>query len=181
MSEDVGIIRVRSGWLTGVPQFQGEMPHKTADEILPKWAGYAQPDSARSTDISVVRILDGWGWPMASLWSGRELAAPFDPHSTIGKVLTVKNGYLLPDERNKTLGRLQRARIVPFAPIWPGLAVNTIFYAAVLWLLIGGLFLLRRHLRRRRGLCPACAYPMGEAPICTECGKTLPKRFGNLS
>ena len=61
-------------------------------------------------------------------------------------------------------------------PIWPGFAVNTLFYATVLWLLIPGPFALRRLIRRRRGLCLACAYPMGESPTCTECGKPLPGR-----
>ncbi len=68
------------------------------------------------------------------------------------------------------------ARILPLIPIWHGFAVNTIFYAALLWLLIPGPFALRRFLRLRRGLCPKCAYPMGESSVCTECGKPLPRR-----
>ena len=44
----------------------------------------------------------------------------------------------------------------------------------------GGAFagrrLLRRFWRLRRGLCPKCAYPMGESSVCTECGCGLPKR-----
>jgi hypothetical protein len=28
----------------------------------------------------------------------------------------------------------------------------------------------RRSLRVKRGLCPACAYPVGVSPVCTECG-----------
>jgi hypothetical protein len=65
---------------------------------------------------------------------------------------------------------------LPIRPSWPGFAVNTIFYAAILWLLICGPFVPRRFLRRRRGLCPACAYPMGKSVTCAECGKPLPKR-----
>ncbi len=64
---------------------------------------------------------------------------------------------------------------MPLGPIWPGFAINTIFYAAILWLLIPGPFTLRRFLRLRRGLCPKCAYPMGESTVCTECGHALPK------
>ncbi len=63
---------------------------------------------------------------------------------------------------------------LPLKPTWPGLALNTLFYAAILWLLIPGPFALRRFLRVRRGLCPKCAYPMGESSVCTECGKALP-------
>ncbi len=42
--------------------------------------------------------------------------------------------------------------------------------------LIWGPFSLRRFLRVRRGLCPTCAYPMGESAVCTECGRDVPKR-----
>ena len=66
--------------------------------------------------------------------------------------------------------------LLPLRPTWPGFAVNTAFYAAVLWLLIAGPFGRRRFLRVRRGLCPKCAYPMGEAAVCTECGGALAKR-----
>ncbi len=59
-------------------------------------------------------------------------------------------------------------------PIWPGCAINTVFYATVLWLLIPGPFALRRFIRRKRGQCPACGYPAGESAVCSECGKELP-------
>ncbi len=62
--------------------------------------------------------------------------------------------------------------ILPFGPVWPGFAVNTIFYAAILWLP----FVVRRWMRVRRGLCPKCAYPMGESAVCTECGRAIPHR-----
>ncbi len=69
------------------------------------------------------------------------------------------------------------ARIIPYRPIWPGFAINTIFYAATFWLLIPGPFALRRFRRVRRGLCPKCAYPVGDSSVCTECGKALPLRI----
>ena len=55
-------------------------------------------------------------------------------------------------------------------PIWPGFAVNTLFYAGVLWVVFAGPLALRRMIRRRRGQCPTCAYPIGQSPVCTECG-----------
>ena len=69
-----------------------------------------------------------------------------------------------------------RHRYLPFHPFWPAFIANTLFYATLLWLLTVGLFALRRFLRMKRGLCPKCAYPMGESPVCTECGRLLPKR-----
>ena len=43
-------------------------------------------------------------------------------------------------------------RWIPSHPIWPDFAINTIFYAAILWLLVCGPFALRRHIRHKRGL-----------------------------
>ncbi len=64
-------------------------------------------------------------------------------------------------------------RTLPIRAVPAGFAINTLFYAAILWLLIPGPFALRRFLRLRRGLCPKCAYPMGESGVCTECGGEL--------
>ena len=67
---------------------------------------------------------------------------------------------------------------IPPRPIWVGSALNTVFYAALVWLLFAGVSTLRRFLRVRRGLCPKCAYPMGESAVCTECGEALAKHAG---
>ncbi len=71
---------------------------------------------------------------------------------------------------------INRSSTPPLRPLWPGFALNTLFYATVLGLLIPGPFALRRFIRRRRGLCTKCAYPMGESDVCTECGTALPGR-----
>ncbi len=67
-------------------------------------------------------------------------------------------------------------KTLPVRPVWTGFAVNTIFYAALLWLPFAP-FTLRRLIRRRRGLCPACAYDLrhGEHEACPECGRALPR------
>ena len=56
-------------------------------------------------------------------------------------------------------------------PIWPGFAINTIFYAALLWLLVWGPFAMRRFIRRKRGLCVTCGYDLRHADhdACPEC------------
>jgi hypothetical protein len=38
---------------------------------------------------------------------------------------------------------------------------------------IYGVLHYRREVRRERGLCPACAYPVGTSEVCTECGKAV--------
>lgn len=67
----------------------------------------------------------------------------------------------------------------PLEPLWPGFAINTVFYAAMLWMLFAFPFALRRIIRRRRGQCVRCGYDLrGQATsddtimqiICPECG-----------
>ena len=66
-------------------------------------------------------------------------------------------------------------RVLPLIPIWPGFAINTLFYATILWLVIPGPFALRRLIRRKRGLCVACGYDLSHADhdACPECGVAL--------
>ena len=62
-------------------------------------------------------------------------------------------------------------RVIPFQPIWPGFAFNTIFYAAILWLPLAP-FQLRRYMRVKHGHCIKCGYDLGHADhrACPECG-----------
>jgi hypothetical protein len=71
--------------------------------------------------------------------------------------------------------------VLPTKAIWPGFAINTAFYAFVLWMLfaLGGTpFALRKWRRIRRGLCPKCGYDLrgggsSESTACPECGTTV--------
>ena len=107
------------------------------------------------------RLVTGWPWPamLGERWSWD--SAGWRYRSAIP--LPMHNRHYEPG-------------MLPLRPIWPGFAVNTLIYAAVLWLLIFSRFALRRFIRQRRGLCPACAYPRGESHVCSECGKPLPGR-----
>ncbi len=70
---------------------------------------------------------------------------------------------------------------LPIRPSWPGFAINTLLFATLLWLFSTGLLALRRLIRQSRGLCPKCAYPMGESVVCTECGNELPQHMRAVS
>ena len=72
------------------------------------------------------------------------------------------------------------AKTVPRCLLWPGFAINTLFYAAILWVMFAAPFALRRRLRIKRGLCSACAYPIGTSPVCTECGAAVTPRITAL-
>ena len=64
-------------------------------------------------------------------------------------------------------------RPLPMTPLYPGFLINTLFYAAIIWLLFFAPFAAQRMLRRRRGLCERCAYQIGTSPVCTECGSPV--------
>jgi hypothetical protein len=70
-----------------------------------------------------------------------------------------------------------------YAPIFPGFAINTVFYAAVLWVVFASPGKLRRRIRRRRGLCVRCGYDLrgsasSASTICPECGTAFPSPSG---
>ena len=119
------------------------------------------------------------GWPMPSLSGERwHFGHPIETAVLAGEPAGRTDDALFhatfPVIRMRASGSTERP--IPLLPIWPGFAANTLSYAVILWLLIPGPFVLRRYLRMRHGLCPGCAYPMGDAPVCTECGRPLPGR-----
>jgi hypothetical protein len=95
-------------------------------------------------------VADTQGWPMRSFSE----QVPRDRYPADVTVIELKNAKLA------------------FGPMWPGFAINTLFYAIILWLLIPGPFVLRRVIRLRRGRCPKCGYDLrGKHDAgCSECG-----------
>ena len=63
-------------------------------------------------------------------------------------------------------------RVLPVLPIWPGFAINTAFYAVLLWMLWLSPFVVRRVIRHKRGRCIKCGYDLrGDFSAgCSECG-----------
>jgi len=114
------------------------------------------------------RVEQIWvGWPMRSLYGA--LWSSFKDNNTgIAEPIHVYSESLAAPWRGNHAGVRY---VLPLTPLWPGFAVNTLFYAGVLWLLWATPFALRRIIRQRRGLCPACAYPIGTSRVCTECGQ----------
>src|SRR5262249_17329132 len=113
--------------------------------------------SQANEDGSAFKITrDSCGWPLRSLEGFR-----------------IWRNTLSPVRQYVSVVRVQGLSL-PLQPLWPGFAINTVFYAAVLWGLFAGPFALRRTIRRRRGQCAACGYPVGASKVCTECGAQLP-------
>jgi len=108
------------------------------------------------------------GWPEPALWgciAGVDRGSGVMVHmSSIGIGASLKTDY----------GLSRPTHCLPLRVLWPGFAINTIFYAAILWLLFAAPFQFRRYRRIKRGLCPSCAYPIGSSEVCTECGAAIP-------
>ena len=139
-------------------------PYRPIKEWLPMWARCRKihPDVSESYDGVLVE--NAAGWPFLAVRSSHRWRS------------CLRSGTFQTDQlsgvlRPSWLHRLHDDVALPYLPIWPGFAINSGLYAAPLWLLICGPFALRRVIRRRRGLCPKCAYPVGESAVCTECGK----------
>ena len=130
-------------------------------------------------------VEDARGWPFFALRCEFVIANPLatfhmyavDVHSGIPLERVYRDGPPVPLPGVLPLRPdYYGASALPLRPIWPGFAINTIFYAAILWLLTLGPFALRRHLRRKRGLCAKCGYDLrgnsggGGRGGCPECG-----------
>ena len=109
------------------------------------------------------------GWPLYCLkWYANygEIKGGFEfgEPSTYKQVINSWNG--------KSSNQMQTLTVVPYLPIWKGLIFNTLFYAALLWLLTLGPFDVRRMIRLKRGHCTKCGYDLRSdfEAGCPECG-----------
>lgn len=78
------------------------------------------------------------------------------------------------------LPRLRTADVTVATPRWQGYLHNALA-AATLFLALASLSWMpatfrwyRRRVRQRRGLCPACGYPLTGRALCPECGRPSP-------
>ncbi|NNM25355.1 MAG: hypothetical protein HKO59_05125 [Phycisphaerales bacterium] len=173
----------------------GTIPHAAGDAVaiergVPLWNRFRPPEWPEAPER--VQVFDGsWLVTVQSAASGGtrnmdpELRAVCDarfgfPFKTMKfefwgsitdgghyvHVLPAK-GVIQPFLRDP--GRLVPTRVLPL-----GFAVSTTFYALLLgvgYVAVSAYFrLVNRVIRRRQGLCPTCAYPIGAGARCSECG-----------
>jgi hypothetical protein len=115
-------------------------------------------------------LATGWPFHSCSCWGLLHQQA-LDWHCALDApaALKARDAELLP--------LVHYARPLPLRPLPLGFTINTLFYGAILWTMFAAPFALRRRRRIKRGLCPACAYPVGRSEVCTECGCSLSDAF----
>ena len=147
-------------WETRVGPGSGTPIVRPTVDVLPNWA---RDDSLRPLTL---RVYEGRGWPELALWCVHD--RPQVANRQFNSRGALDAG--LPDAPSQ--GWMSAPRALPLRPIWPGFTINTIFYAAILWLLALGPFTVRRMIRRRRGHCIKCGYDLrgAEHEVCPECG-----------
>lgn len=133
------------------------------DTLWPHWGPLAGRDPREVYESMNIPIgHTARGWPMLSMWCAFE-------QGTHGRV---QGGIHLGHKQTPNTFFVTEL-VLPLRPIWTGIAVNTLSYASLTWIIITLPLAWRRRRRVRRGLCAECAYPLGSSPVCTECGERV--------
>ena len=167
-----GDLRVSQSRTVALVYRLGPPPQRLNDsqyrDLIPDWSAFAAPEVlARSNALFVME--QAAGWPLLCLRLDESRFYGDDRASRYSKTRgRLELPWFEPPWRNA----------VPYHPIWPGFAINTLFYAAIVWVLWSSPFTARRMIRRKRGLCIKCGYDLrgtsgggsGGGGVCPECG-----------
>ena len=130
----------------------GRWAVRAREQFVPNWL----PESQSMESV----LVDGRGWPFISMYCTRHPERRFcisfhgNPWFIWGTPME---------------------RLLPLRPAMPGFAINTIFYAAIVWVLSAVPGAVRRRVRIKRGQCASCGYSLRESVSekCPECGTTV--------
>jgi hypothetical protein len=159
----------------------------TPQSLIPFWSNLRYPsrDLASGLIRREQRSVDARGWPMVALWSERPPASA-SPITTITSGSRLLNTPYAPYSGLVYYGAATTSTplpaMLPFRPVWSGFLLDTLLFAAALWLAFWCLAAPRRFIlevsRMRRGHCIRCGYELGYdfTRGCPECGW---RRTGN--
>ena len=152
--------------------------HRPAiEQVWPRWGPLSRITPREVFDSTPAHQLGyaARGWPMLSMWCEFEHGHG-RPRGGIFLHISHTPGTFITTEH-----------ILPLRPSCRGFAINTIIYAAALWLVfVAAPMGARRTVRRRRGACIHCGYDLRGHPApamsarCPECGAAMTRnRWAN--
>lgn len=126
-------------------------------------------DAIVSGKPDVEAIDNAAGWPMLALACTTEVI-----EGPGNLKYEVRGGIPIPRDEEDSW---REPNVLPFAPLWSGLIGDTAFFAVIWSVVLGVPPACRGSYRRRRGLCPRCAYDLRHdlATGCPECGWNRPQ------
>ena len=138
---------------------------------------FAMVENRASLNAPSVIAHEAWlievGWPLTSVSGARwrELVSwNLQPMSA----WNYSEGIPVPEKICSRIGITEAW--LPYGIVWMPFAINTIFYAAVLWVLFAVPVKVRRWRRIKRGQCASCGYSLrgreNTSDKCSECGAT---------
>jgi len=111
------------------------------------------------------------GWPRLCLWWG-DLTVRQPDETYSDYVVTKASTQRITLSNANVAWFATTPRALPVCPIWGGFVVNAMVYGAAWSGMVLVPPLVRRAVRRRRGLCAECGYDLSwlGAGVCPECG-----------
>jgi hypothetical protein len=105
-----------------------------------------------------------YGWPCRALFHAQ--------WGTIGWTEVDQAGLLNLNANKEETDTASNRWLFPVLPLWPGFAIDTLFFAAIWFGVFFGFASGKRAIRRKRGRCLRCGYDLrGDlAAGCSECG-----------
>lgn len=158
---------------TTLPDLQRETPSWVIDFLSAE-----RLDELR--EESTWHYMEASGWPMLALCGG----CVMDMKGRLSQVSSTEWAIIPPwavAPGQPLTGR--EFKFLPLRPIWPGFLVNSALAGILLWALWTLPGVLRRTIRRRRGLCLRCGYDLrgrADAP-CPECGSGAVSVVGRVA
>ena len=173
---------LRFRWMEESREVREHSEHWFISYIVPNWAFFEATEA---------------GWPILSLEGHRVLEQSLH-HGDVGGGIFfcsrfTRFPFLVGEVRSDGAVPITKwldkypwldGRLIPLRLLWPGFAINAVFYAALLWTLFAAPRALRRKRRLMRGQCPACGYDLrgsaSDSQVCPECGKPIgPNALGS--
>lgn len=156
---------VSSVWMGGRPQGSNAAMRRAEPPDWTRLRSKAAAITPSARPYNPTFLSAGYGWPCRALVAD---AAKFSYFRRGGQIMEVpqqgpwqpSNGFEVP----------WTDVVLPTRPLWSGLFIDVGVIAAIAYALLFAPRDVRRALRRRRGLCVKCAYPVG-GETCPECGK----------